>query len=575
VNQREYRLWAFDTEDDGKGGFILGAVTNGSDIWYFETPDSMREFMEGCPDPYSRFIAHNLEYDLGNVYRGNYDLLRPKWNRSRLLWAEAKGMRARYFNSFCHAPIKLAEMGEIIGLPKLEIEYHKLRTMATSKIKPYLSRDVEILWKFMDRLQVEYLEMGGRLCPTAPGSAMAIFRNMMPDYCAKRVDEDFLEAVKPSYYGGRTEAFYKGRWKKPFHYSDVHSMYPWTMLGDFPNFHIRKIRPPKEGECGVLDATVRVKGDLMPPLPCRDEKLIFPEGRFRGLWTREEIDRSTTVQVEKVHGGITFPVSAGPVLGEYVRTLWKKRTEAKTPFHKWLYKLLMNSLYGKFASSPSMWTLISEDEYIERSNPIDSSCICNARKVWDGSVYLVQEDSTGYPIHTNYIWPALITGRARMRLWEDARMVRNSGGEVFYCDTDSLIYHGRTALPDAPGLGEWGTETHKAPSDLEIRGPKMYRIGDEYRVKGVPGKSLDEYGKEHRPAKEFFEKGRTKFRRPVRMREALRRASAKKPGTPDTHAIPNYWIDVEKVFGDGEGKRIWNGGPWSEPVRLDVGKVRV
>ncbi len=565
----KYNLWAFDTEDDGRGGFVLGAVTNGQDIWYFEDHDAMRRFIESCPDPLARFIAHNLEYDLGHIYRSDYSRLKPKWNRSRLLWAEAVGMRGRYFNSFCHAPIALAEMGRIIGLEKLEFPYHKIRSVATSTLKRYLSRDCEILWRFMDRLQNLYLELGTRLAPTAPGSAMSLFRAWTPDYCAKKLDERFLEAVKPAYYGGRTENFFRGRWDKNFRYSDVHSMYPWAMEGELPNFHVWKARAPKEGECGVADATVRVPHEFMPGLPARGAKLLFPSGRFRGLWTREELDASGA-RIEKLHGGVTFPLSAGPVLAGYVRRLYALRKKATTDFDRWLYKILMNSLYGKFASSPTLWTLISEDEYIERSGPSDPDCVCSARKVWDGSVYLVQEAMDGYPVHTNYIWPALITARARARLKKDADGILDAGGRVFYCDTDSLIYSGAESLGDSPELGAWGTTDYRRPVDLEIRGPKFYRIGDEYRVKGVPSKGFDDRGNVTRPAKEFFDKGRATFRRPVRMREALRRRAAKKPGTPDEFGIPNFWIEVEKVASEGDGgKRRWKRDGWSEPIRVD------
>lgn len=564
----KYKLYAFDTEDDTRGNFIMGGVTDGERVWYFKNPDDMRRFMESCPDPLARFIAHNLEYDLGNVYRGHYDRLKPKWNRSRLLWSEAVGMKARYFNSFCHAPIKLAEMGDIIGLKKLEFPYHKIRHVATDRIKRYLSRDLEILWTFMDRLQDLYVNLGSRLAPTAPGSAMSLYRAWTPEYCAKRLDIPFLDTMKTAYYGGRTEAFYRGKWSKPFHYSDVHSMYPWAMQGDFPNFHIWKKKAPKEGECGIIDATVRVpKSEFMPPLPMRGERLLFPAGTFRGTWTREEVD-ACGIRIEKIHGGVTFPVNAGPVLAHYTDKLYKLRLGAKNQFEKWLYKMLMNSLYGKFASAPSLWTLISEDEYVEKSGPSSGRCFCEARPVWDGSVYLVQEALEGYPIHTNYIWPALITGRARSRLFLDGRSIMTRGGEIFYCDTDSLIYSGRGNLGSDPALGRWGTETHR-DEDLEIRGPKMYRIGDEYRVKGVPSKNLSDTGKETRPAKEFFETGHARFRRPVRLREAMGRRAAKNPTTPDCFGIPNFWVDVEKSFNeDGAQKRVWKKDGWSEPIVL-------
>lgn len=565
----EYKLWAFDTEDDGKGGFVLGAVTDGEKIWYFERAETMRRWIESCPDVRSRFVAHNLEYDLGNLYRDHYDLLRPKWNRSRLLWAEARGMRARYFNSFCHAPIKLAEMGEIIGHPKMDLPYWKIRKIATWRVKEYLGRDVEILWRFMNRLQKMYLDLGGRLCPTAPGSAMSIFRAWTPEYCSKKLDVAFLDILKTAYYGGRTEAFFMGRYRKTFHYSDVHSMYPWAMLGDFPNFHIWEHKAPREGQVGIVDATVSVASQNIPPLPVRGERLTFPVGTFRGTWTREELDRSHGFKIEKIHQGVTFPVSAGPVLSDYVRGLYAKRLKATTAFDKWLFKLLMNSLYGKFASSPTMWTLISEDEYVERSHPSDPDCVCASRRVWDGTLYLVMEANDGYPVYTNFIWPSLITGRARMRLYDDARALEKKGGEVFYCDTDSMIYaDGKKGLPSGPGMGEWGTETHSPPEDLEIKGPKMYRIGKTYTVKGVPKAGFDEYGNATQPAREFFETGHARFRRPIRMREALARKQAKDPTTPDEFSIPNYWVEVEKEFHDTEGKRIWRDDGRSDPIRV-------
>jgi len=557
---RELELWAFDTEDDGHGGWILGGVTNGKEIYHYKQAETMRRALEACP-PNVRLVAHNLEYDLGNLYRDCYGELDPTWNRASLISARVKGKRVRYWDSMRHAPISLAKMGKIIGLEKKEIAYHKMRHMATEKVAEYLDRDCEILWRFMDKVQRTYLSMGGELKSTLPSSALNLFKAWKQGiYCAKPVDEDLLEILKTSYYGGRTEAFYRGNVKKA-HYSDVHSMYPWTMLGNFPNFHVVSHRAPREGECGIIEATVSIR-DWMPPLPYKSGKLTFPEGKFRGTWTREEIDRMG-VSVDKIHGGITFPVTAGPILADYVKRLYDLRLKSKgDEFGNWFYKLLMNSLYGKFAASPKIYHLFAEDEFLERTEA-SAGCICAQRKVWDGSLYLCQMTPTGYPVDTNYIWSSIITGRARIRLWEDAHAVMKRGGKIYYTDTDSLIYSG-SPLENNSELGRWGTDEIK---DLEIKGPKMYRIGDEYTVKGVPAKGMDEYGHPTRPAKDFFTKGKCVFRRPVRMREALKRRAARNPRTSEEHAIPNYWVDIEKVYGNKETKRLWEGETgWSKPL---------
>jgi hypothetical protein len=59
-----------------------------------------------------------------------------------------------------------------------------------------------------------------------------------------------------------------------------------------------------------------------------------------GLYTRQGMI------IKKVHRVIGFKQS--PYIAKYIDLMTKKRTEAKTPFKKNLYKLACNSVYGRF-----------------------------------------------------------------------------------------------------------------------------------------------------------------------------------------------------------------------------------
>ena len=135
----------------------------------------------------------------------------------------------------------------------------------------------------------------------------------------------------------------------------------------------------------------------------------------------------------------------------------------------------MNSLYGKFGERMRVkwYRHLSEND-----NPFANVI---------GDYAEVVEEIL--PAHSNVIIAAYVTAYARITLFEAMVQVLEAGGEILYCDTDSLIFRGKNVLTMGDKLGQWKKEADIV--SIEIRGNKYYRYtvknGEKRFVcKGVP-----------------------------------------------------------------------------------------
>jgi hypothetical protein len=173
-----------------------------------------------------------------------------------------------------------------------------------------------------------------------------------------------------------------------------------------------------------------------------------------------------------------------------------------------VYKLLLNSCYGKFSQQGRRVHAVPLDRLLAMSDPpLDW-------RAWNGlAIYSTEHEP---PPWSNHVWPAIITARARIRLADAAAKVIRAGGRVLYCDTDSLMFQGPGRYP----------KVARAPGDFELRGTyrqavivgkKEYAVEVrkdrwECHVKGVPEKQRERYLRD----------GVATFSRPVRIRESSR-----------------------------------------------------
>jgi len=202
--------------------------------------------------------------------------------------------------------------------------------------------------------------------------------------------------------------------------------------------------------------------------------------------------------VEPVGMAVEFPGTCAPFLG-YIRFCYAERMAAISEVDKTFWKLMMNTLYGKFGQTGGL-TMIYDDREIEMATET---------------------------AHANVIWAAYVTAYARLHLLSLLRQA----GDVFYCDTDSVFTH--AVLPTGGDLGQLKEEG--TYDDVMFYGNKLYVLDGRAKAKGV----------RREVARDFLRTGQATFRKPVRFRESRRLG-----------AQPNVWYHVTKQLRSEYTKRI-------------------
>ena len=319
---------------------------------------------------------------------------------------------------------------------------------------------------------------------------------------------------REAYYGGRVELFSTGG-RGRIAYTDINSLYPWTMTQAFPNDYYEftdeaRIEHRRTGHLpgwGVADVEIDVPMMPVPPLPMRrdDGSVYYPVGRLAGKWTTHEINNAVNMGARVVKVGETWgSLSAVCFYRDFVDRFYELRRVEADPARKQMLKLVLNNLYGQLGMS----------------GMITRSCLIKAEDFDDAGNYggagvaygrmALREQQMPLPEHVNYLHAAYVTSYARLRLLWFLRQVEP--GNLIYCDTDSIIFWRGNELPFpiSDRLGEMKLEGEADRAFTHA--PKMYEFGDEAKAKGVR-KDL---------ARQFIETGRAEYDLPYKLRESIR-----------------------------------------------------
>jgi hypothetical protein len=107
--------------------------------------------------------------------------------------------------------------------------------------------------------------------------------------------------------------------------------------------------------------------------------------------------------------------------------------------------------------------------------------------------------------------------------------IRQSGGRLLYCDTDSVFYQAKRPLhTESKKLGGWKLEGEY--TFAQFLAPKLYGLlekdgKEKVRAKGVPRNA----------SVKFFHEGKAQFSRPLKLRSILKRG-----------LTGNLWIETSK-----------------------------
>jgi hypothetical protein len=222
-------------------------------------------------------------------------------------------------------------------LPKLEqpsfLGKRPSTPMENIELIEYNLRDSQITYDFMKFLINSFEDLGATFKITLPSTAMSLFRNRFLKETYYVLDDNILLEQFESYYGGRTEAFKRGK-IEDYNYYDFNSLYPSVMESEvYPQPNSLRITNENTTDYiinydGVSEVDIFIPYMKYPPLPHRTDegRVIFPHGNISGWYTHVELRYCLSLgcKIKKVYKTQYFNESCRP-FKDYVNTLYKLR----------------------------------------------------------------------------------------------------------------------------------------------------------------------------------------------------------------------------------------------------------
>lgn len=496
------------------GCMILFTVNKNAEIskrkvvQLYSTDNFIEELTEYTPKKNKTYVlAHNIGFDirvLRLVHRLKelgYKSEPPIINNRVFMWTVSKDTRKFVFLDTANFGVEsVASLGTTINLQKGSVNFE---TISDGELYKYCLRDTEILEQFVANYYTFILKNElGRFKPTLASQSMVAFRTRFMDenpyvhHC-----QPSLRLERQAYHGGRTECFTIGNPHLAGYYKlDVNSMYPAVMLKfDYPNkflFYLKNITYSRfikfmsENYC-IADVIIDTNKPYYAIV--KDHKLVFPVGRFQTQLHHCELQRA----IEHGHIVKVLAVSVydkAKFFDSYVNFFYDTKIQSEKDGNKaWRFiaKLFMNSLYGKFGQSGKHRDRVAtcEPEQMLRVHGYDATEEMAITLIyWNGEIYKDYDGGESY-LSVPSIAGA-VTAYAREMLM---RYIELAGFEnVFYVDTDSLItnregFTGLNSFIDKYSLGYLKLE--EVSNRLIIYGNKDYIFGHKAKVKGISVKA--------------------------------------------------------------------------------------
>ena len=443
--------------------FYLGGVYNGKTVRYFTTIKDMVEYQLSSRLAGFYQYAHFggkfdfnffLEEFLRNEKFENYELKIIPLSAG-LLCFKIKDIYNHvwyFYDSYRLLPMSLKKLTESFDVAdkKKELNYDRIRQYKLDTVKSYLNADLiglyQVIQKFSDWPIIKKV---GRM-PTIASQALASFKYFLTVSINDMTPSQEQE-IRKGYYGGRTEIF--KMYAEYLNCYDVNSLYPYVMRQNI--FPISRALCFKKkyikGKLGYYHVDVMVPNIYdIPPIPYKREKryksdfspLLFPVGCFKTYLTSFDIDfiKKNFPKIRiRVISGMYWEESTA-IFAEFIDYFNDIKVKSEKGSADYIIaKLLMNSLYGKFATKRDQQVLVSAS----KDNTV--------RLISFGDYGIQIKQTTSYSMdYRNYIIPSLSVFVASLARIELAKLLLKCP-DVAYCDTDS-IFTSKT-LPVSNKLG--------------------------------------------------------------------------------------------------------------------------
>lgn len=377
----------------------------------------------------------------------------------------------------------LKNVAKWVGLEKGTVDFE---TDNFQELAEYNYLDCLILWRAIDEFESALLGLGGELMMTLASCAMRLFRRQFLRRDIKTHPEVNL-AARESYFGSRVEVIQHH--VTDGYYYDINSSFPYAMTSPAPGDlrGIDRTMSDREDALFLAQAEVEVPEMFLPPLPLRHEgSVFFPTGRWKGWFNQVDLRLLEEKGGRILRVGRVLHFEPFDDLASYASTLYEKRRTGTTDFDKIVYKLLLNSLYGKFAENSHKQQLLVNPPFTscphnpphppKEGDARESACMTQLLPgIW------LLENEVDIP-HEAVPISSQITALARKNLYSHMDKCIDSQESVHYCDTDGFSTS-RSDVPTGDKLGELKLEL--VFKDAEFISPKVYRIDKKVKAKGM------------------------------------------------------------------------------------------
>lgn len=355
---------------------------------------TLRHLSKHCKSGHYVIYGHNLKFDLLSMFYSRFEMLATRYGEfeathrdweiwgvydsAKFCYLKKPGVLVQIIDTFSWFSTSLARVSKLIcpDLPKLPMP----DGLGTKQFEPtdsvfidYAMRDAEVAFHAGCAIDDMHRKLDIDQCVTVASMASTVFTKHYISESAPiwNTGPDFNKGFVSSYHGGKNNVVPGAApaWHSPIDAWDLSSAYPhaMTLLPAFSNpalfkhavaFSNRQRTFPEHGIYCITGSAA----------PCDwpvvfDEKFKPIRGPFTDVWITgyelNEARRLGEIRLSKVWGHL-YDTEKDPVtdtaFNRYVQDFYQKKQTATDPVYRYMYKVLLNSLYGKFIQSRRLET---------------------------------------------------------------------------------------------------------------------------------------------------------------------------------------------------------------------------
>ena len=472
---------------------------------YFYSVDDIHKYLYHKLKLYKNIIlmAHNSDGDIFVTellqFFTKHKMKNKTWyvrGLAKILVFKNNSFKITILDSMNYFQTSVDKLGTMNGTKKIKFNF---KNHNSTQLKKYVYSDTKIIETSISNL-ISWLSNNdlGSFGFTISSISLSIYRHK---FMSKKISINkkrrSIDDENKSYHGGKTENYFVGKVKnKNLVYVDFNSMYPYIM---------KKFKLPTNYKCSIKNPTKSELKYYMKKYCCIadvdldtihnayakkiNNKVIFPIGRFNSVLSHAELEFALKYDDIKKIKVLHLFISSF-IFYDFIDFFYTQRMKAKqenNEIMKYFYKIIMNSLYGKFAQKISKYEKINGDIDIEYGSYFKREPKTNLMRkhyVINHEHFRIVEGETSKFNFTAI--SSIITGYGRIMIYELCLLIGKEN--VYYMDTDSIILD-QSKLKKIKHLindNEIGKlKIESKISNAEFRTLKDYTIDGKEVIKGI------------------------------------------------------------------------------------------